>query len=77
MSELPIFEHFLSVGNLKPKLEWFFKPKFFYLNWPQNNVAADEASAAADGSTSNARKRGSVGSDEAAASGRPKRSVVQ
>ena len=37
MSKLPIFEHFLSVGNLKPKLEWFFKPKlkpiFFLLNW--------------------------------------------
>ena len=27
MSELTIFEHFLSAGNLKPKLEWFFKPK--------------------------------------------------
>ena len=27
MSELPNFEHFLSVGNLKPKLEWVFKPK--------------------------------------------------
>ena len=24
MSKLPIFDHFLSVGNLKPKLEWFF-----------------------------------------------------
>ena len=37
MSKLPIFEHFLSVGNLKPKLKWFFKPKlkpnFFLLNW--------------------------------------------
>ena len=22
-----MFETFLSVGNLKPKLEWFFKPK--------------------------------------------------
>ena len=31
---LPIFEHFLSEGNLEPKLKWFFKPKlepkFFY-----------------------------------------------
>ena len=27
MSKLPIFEHFLSVGNLKPKLKRFFKPK--------------------------------------------------
>ena len=37
MSKLPIFELFLSVGNLKPKLKWFFKPKlelkFFLLNW--------------------------------------------
>ena len=34
MSQLSIFEHFLSVGNgnLKPKLKWFFKPKFFLLN---------------------------------------------
>ena len=23
----PFFKHFLSVGNLKPKLKWFFKPK--------------------------------------------------
>ena len=34
MSKLPIFELFISVGNLKPKLEWFFKlklkPKLFY-----------------------------------------------
>ena len=27
MSKLPIFEYFLSVGNLKPKLKPFFKPK--------------------------------------------------
>ena len=44
----------------------------------QNNVAPDEtassAAAAADGSTSDARKRGSVGSDDA---GRPKRFVMQ
>ena len=37
MSKLPIFEHCLSVGNLKPKLERFFKPKLnpiiFLLNW--------------------------------------------
>ena len=37
MSKLPIFEQFLSVRNLKPKLEWFFKPKLepkmFLLNW--------------------------------------------
>ena len=30
----PFLEHFLSVGNLKPKLKWFLKPKlkpiFFY-----------------------------------------------
>ena len=36
MFELPIFEHFLSVGNLKPKLKPFFEPKlkpnFFLLN---------------------------------------------
>ena len=36
MSKLPTFEHFLSVGNLKPKLRWFFKlklrPNFFLLN---------------------------------------------
>ena len=33
MSKLPIFVLFISVGNLKPKLEWFFKlklkPKYF------------------------------------------------
>ena len=33
VSKLPIFEHFLSVGNLKPKLIWFFKPKLKPLNW--------------------------------------------
>ena len=37
MSKLSIFDHFLSVGNLKPKLEWFFKPqlkpKCFLSNW--------------------------------------------
>ena len=27
MSKLPIFEHFLSVGNLQPKLECFFPAK--------------------------------------------------
>ena len=27
MSKLPIFDHFLSVGNLKPRLKPFFKPK--------------------------------------------------
>ena len=27
MSKLPIFEHFLSVGNLKPKLELIFQAK--------------------------------------------------
>ena len=45
MSKLPIFEHFLSVGNLKPKLEWFFKPKlkpnFFLLNWVPGDEADD------------------------------------
>ena len=34
MSKLPIFELCISVGNIKPKLEWFFKlklkPKLFY-----------------------------------------------
>merc|ERR1712186_270579 len=30
MSKLAIFEHFLSMGNLKPKLEWFFKPNVFH-----------------------------------------------
>ena len=37
MSELPILERFPSIGNLKPKLKWFFKPKlkpkFCLLNW--------------------------------------------
>ena len=40
MSELPIFEHFLSVGsvgNFKPKLKRLLqpklKPKIFLLNW--------------------------------------------
>ena len=28
----PIFEHFLSAGNLKPKLKRFFKPNMFLLN---------------------------------------------
>ena len=36
MSKLPIYELFISGGNLEPKLEWFFKPKlkaiFFLLN---------------------------------------------
>ena len=44
MSKLPIFEHFLSVGNFKPKLKWFFKPKFkpifFYWIGPQRQVVA-------------------------------------
>ena len=26
-SDLPSFELFLSAGNFKPKLQWFFKPK--------------------------------------------------
>ena len=34
MSKPPILEHFLSVGNLRPKLKWFFKPKMFLLNFP-------------------------------------------
>ena len=42
MSKLPIFEHFLSVGNLKPKLKWFFKPKLkltiFLLNRAQKKL---------------------------------------
>ena len=42
MSKQPISEQFLSVGNLKPKLEWFFKlklkPKFFLLNWALDGV---------------------------------------
>ena len=37
MLKLPIFEHFLHVGNLKPKVKWFFKRKLqlklFLLNW--------------------------------------------
>ena len=37
MSKLPIFEHFLSVGKLKTKLELSFKqklkPTFVLLNW--------------------------------------------
>ena len=41
MSKLPIFKHFLSVGNVKPKLKWFFKPKLepklFYWIVPQRN----------------------------------------
>ena len=39
MSKLLIFEYYLSVGNLKPKLKPFFKPKLkpklFLLNCPQ------------------------------------------
>ena len=45
MSKLPVFGHFLSVGNLKPKLRWFFKPKFkpkmFLLNRLPVDVGAD------------------------------------
>ena len=26
----PFLERFFSVGNLKPKLKWFFKPKISY-----------------------------------------------
>ena len=33
MSKLPIFELFISVGNLKPKLKWFFKRNIFLLNF--------------------------------------------
>ena len=37
MSKPHIFEPFISVGNLKPKLKWFFKlkikPKLFLLNF--------------------------------------------
>ena len=32
MSKLPSFGLFISVGNIKPKLKWFFKPKLFQLN---------------------------------------------
>ena len=36
MSKLPIFEHFLCGGNIKPKLKCFFKlkfkPKMYLLN---------------------------------------------
>ena len=39
MSKLTISENFLSVGNLKPKLKSFFKPKLkpklFYCIGPQ------------------------------------------
>ena len=39
-SKTPIFEHFLSAGNLKPKLKIVFKPKlrpkFFYWIGPQS-----------------------------------------
>ena len=41
MSKLTIFERFLSVGNLKPKLKSFFKPKlkpkFFHFIGPQES----------------------------------------
>ena len=50
MSKLSIFEHFLSVGNLKPKLEWFFKPKLkpkmFLLNFAPALALAASASGA-------------------------------
>ena len=56
MSKLPIFELVISVGNLKPKLKWFFKPKlkvnFFPLNChPGLPSGADHAApgAAEDG----------------------------
>ena len=46
MSELPIFENFLSVRNLKPKLELFFKAKFkpqcFLLNCPPPSCPWDD-----------------------------------
>ena len=39
MYKLPIFGHFLSAGNCKPKLKWFLKPKlkpnFSYWIGPQ------------------------------------------
>ena len=45
MSKLSIFEHFLSVGNLKTKLQWCFKaelkPKLFLLNWSPKESSAD------------------------------------
>ena len=55
MSKLPIFEHFLSVENLKPKLKWFFKPKLktklFLLNWvPVLSVEAAAPSRASNSS---------------------------
>ena len=48
MSQLPISEHFLSVGNRKPKLKWVFKPeiqaKIFSVELgPQCSLLADEA----------------------------------
>ena len=46
MSKLAIFDHFLSIGNLKPKLKWFFKPKLkpkiFLLNWAPGAQEEDE-----------------------------------
>ena len=38
MSKLQIFEYFLSVWNLKPELERFFKPKCFLLNRPPDKI---------------------------------------
>ena len=50
MSKLPIFGHFLSVGNLKPKLELFFKPKikpkFFYWIAPQSSSKNEDGNDA-------------------------------
>ena len=47
MSKLPIFEHFLSVGNVKQKLNSFFKPKLepklFLLNRPPEGAEAAAA----------------------------------
>ena len=51
MSKLPSFEYFLCVGNLKPKLKWFFKPKpkpkMFLCNWvPDAGVGGREPEGA-------------------------------
>ena len=49
--KLPIFELFLSVSNLKPKLKWFFKSKIKLnlLNRPQDERGAARAALLPEG----------------------------
>ena len=53
MSKLPIFEHFLSVGNLKPKL----KPKFCLLNWAPEMMNLDSGVTTDVGPTPSGQRR--------------------